>query len=165
MAIVGGRLVKANAGYTRPANTTAYTANSTVADSTTVPTVLTFASLARLGGGTGYITKARLLTDQAANVATFRLWLYSVAPTAINDGAAFTLRYADRASLVGSIDLGPLAQEGAGSTGALGIDATVRLSFVCASGSRALYGLLETRSVFTPASGQNIDIELTADTN
>lgn len=165
MATVGGRLARSSAAYTRPANTTAYAANSAVADSATTPTVLTFAGLARIAGGSGYITRARLVTDQAANVATFRLWLFSVAPVAINDGAAFTLLYATRANLVGSIDLGPLAQEGAGSTGAIGSDATVRLPFVCASGSRALYGLLETRSAFTPASGQNVDVELIADTN
>jgi hypothetical protein len=41
----------------------------------------------------------------------------------------------------------------------------VRLAFVCASASRDLYGMLETRDAFTPASGQKFTVELTLDQN
>jgi hypothetical protein len=162
---VGGNTAVVQAEFTRPADTTAYTAKDAVANSTSAPMVLTFANLARVTGGSGYITKARLMTNQSTNATRFRLHLYHTAPTAINDNAAWTLLWANRANRVGFIDFDSLQTEGSGSDAANALNSTVRLAFKCAVGSRALYGLLETLGAFTPASGQVFFLELSAENN
>lgn len=162
---VGGNMGVASAAITRPSNTDAYTAKDAVSDSTSAPTVLTFSDLARINGGSGYVTKARLLTNQSTNTTRFRLHLYHTAPTAINDNAAFTMLWANRANRVGYIDFDSQQTEGSGSDSSNALNTTIRLAFKCATGSRVLYGLLETLGAFTPASGQLFFIELTAENN
>ena len=54
---VGGKSVQKSASFTRPADTTAYAANDAIADSTTAPTLLSFANCANAVGGQGYIVK------------------------------------------------------------------------------------------------------------
>ena len=162
---VGGALVVATATFARPADTTAYAANDAVSNGD--PSVLmTFAGLARVAGGSGYITKARIVTDQSANTAAFRLWLYTISnPSVAADNAAFTLSWANRANRIGYIDFPALATEGTGSDSASALADTIRLAFQCAAGSQALYALLETKSAFTPANAQNFYVELTAEQN
>jgi len=165
IANVGGLMAVASATFSRPANTDAYAAKDAVSDSTTAPTVLNFADLARENGGSGYITKARLITNQSTNVARFRLHLYHTAPTAINDNAAFTLLWANRSNRIGYLDFDACQTEGSGSDAANALNTTIRLAFDCAAADRDLYGLLETLDAFTPASGQSFHIELTGDIN
>ena len=158
---VGGNGAVVAATFTRPANVTAYASKDTVSDSTGSPTVLTFTNVARVNAGTGYIVKARIMTDQSTNVARYRLHLFSVAPTAINDNAAWTLLWANKEERIGHIDFDGCQTEGTGSDCANAVNATVRLHFVAAT--RTLYGLLESLDAFTPASGQNYYIELSAE--
>lgn len=165
VALTVGQIVVVSAAFTRPADTTAYAAQDAVADSTSAPTVRTFTAAARVNGGSGYIMKARLMTDQSTNTARLRLHLYNAAPTAINDNAPQTLLWANRAARVGVITFNALATEATGSTGAETLDIVDRLPFVCAGGDSNLYGLLETLDTFTPASGQNFYLELTIDQN
>jgi hypothetical protein len=162
---VGGRSVLVSAAFARPADTSAYAALDAVSNSTSAPAVLTFTNLARIAQGSGYITKARLVTDQVGNTARFRLHLYHTAPTAINDNAALTLLWNARDKRIGHIDFDPLATEGSGSDAASALNAILRLPFNCAASDRNLYGLLQTKDIFTPASGQNFFIELAADLN
>lgn len=162
---VGGNTVAVSVEFSRPADTTAYAARDAVANSTSSPTVLTFSNIARVNAGSGYITKARLMTDQSTNTARFRLHLYRTAPTAINDNAAWTLLWANRANRIGFIDFSALQTEGTGSDAANALNTDIRLAFVCATASRALYGMLETLDAFTPASGQQFMIELSAEAN
>ena len=164
VAVVGSTVV-ASAAFARPANTTAYTALNTVSDSVSAPTLLTFAAVARIAAGTGYITKARLLTDGAGTVARFRLHLFHTAPTQINDGSPFTALYANRSAGIGRIDFDACITEGTGSTAAGSLNTAVRLAFGCDAGLQAIYGILESLDPFTPASGQNFFIELTAEQN
>jgi len=152
------------ASFARPADTTAYAINDAVSDSTSAPTILTFANAARANGGSGYIVKAELCTDQAACVAAFRLHLFTTIVTPYNDNAAYTALYANRASRVGYIDFPAVAQEGAGSTSAFALWLG-QLLYVCDAAATSLYGLLETKSIFTPASAQAFNIKLGVDRN
>lgn len=161
---VGGRTVVVSASFTRPANTTAYAAKDVVSNSTSSPVVITFSNVSRISGGSGYITKVRLMTDQSTNVAAFRLHLFNTSPTAINDNDPFTLLWANRSSRVGYVDFDNMTTEGTGSDSATTLNKDIRLAF-SASGSRDIFGILETNSVFTPASGQNFFIELTVELN
>ena len=47
---VGGKSVQKSASFTRPADTTAYAANDAIADSTSEPTLLSFANCANANG-------------------------------------------------------------------------------------------------------------------
>lgn len=168
-SVVGGTLAFVAASFTRPANVTAYSANQTVSNSTSTPAVMTFTNLARVIGGSGYIVKARIITDQSTNVARFRLHLFHTAPTAINDGSAFTTLWANRATTVGVISFAAAGTEGAGSDSAYALltsgSGNLPIPYVCDAADRNLYGILETLDAFTPASGQNIQVELTVDNN
>jgi hypothetical protein len=162
---IGGRTIVVAASFSRPPNTTPYNALAAVSNSVSAPAVITFANIARIAQGSGYITKARTLTDLSSITPRLRLQLYNAAPTAINDGSAQTLLWANRLIRIGYIDFDALTTEGSGSDAAGALNTAIRLAFNCASGDRNLYGLLETRDPFTPASGQDIFIELTAELN
>lgn len=155
---------------TRPANTDAYAAKDVVSDSTSAPTVLTFANFARVNQGSGIIVRARLMTDQKTCTAGFRLHLFHTAPTAINDNSPYLLLYANAANRIGMIDFPAMTSEDStNSTAAAtmrpssdGSYGTPNLWYQAAAASRAIYGVLETTSAFTPASGQKFFIELAA---
>jgi len=162
---VGGRMTAVAVTLTRPADTIAYAAKDAVSNSTSAPTVLTFADMARINAGSGYIVKARLMTNQSTNTARFRLHLYHTTPTAINDNAAHTLLWANRVNRIGYVDLPAMQTEGSGSDAANSQNDTIRMPFVCAAGGRSVFALVETLDIFTPANGQIFYIELTPDQN
>jgi hypothetical protein len=159
-----GLIVPVSATIARPANATAYAAGNSV--NATSPANLSFANAARFNGGSGYIPEAKLMTDQAANTASFRLHLYNAAPTAIADQAAMTVLYANDGSYQGYIDFLSLATENTGTgVAAFSINFSPKISFVCGASSTTLYGQLEALTAFTPTSGQNFYVELKCDQN
>jgi hypothetical protein len=163
---VGGTLVNVAAGeLTRPADTTAYAAKDVISDSTSAPTVLTFTGVARASGGSGYITKARIMTDLKTWTGRMRLHLFDTSPTAINDNSPFLLLYANKATRIGVIDFTTAATEDAtNSTGAEVINDLVRLPYVTTGGAN-IFGILEVLEAATPASGQKFYVQLTCDQN
>ena len=161
---VAGNMSSASATLTRPSDTTAYAAKDVVTDSTSSPTVLEFSDIANVVGGSGYIVKAILLTNQSTNTSRFRLHLYHTAPTAINDNSPFTLLWANRVNRIGYLDFVACSTEGTGSDMAQSQSDTVRLPFIT-SATKHLYGLLESLDAFTPASAQLFYIVLNADVN
>jgi len=162
--ITGTQCAILTASFARPADTTAYAVNDAVANSTSAPTIMTLANAGRVIGGSGYIVKAELCTDQAACVAAMRMHLFTTSVTPYNDNAAYTSLYANRASRIGYIDFPALAQEGAGSTSAFALWIG-QLLYVCAAADTSLYWLLETKTAFTPASAQNFNIKIGVDRN
>ena len=54
---VGGKSVQKSASFTRPADTTAYAANDAIADSTSAPTLLSFANCANATVGRATLLK------------------------------------------------------------------------------------------------------------
>lgn len=157
----GGETITAE--FTRPSDTTAYGANDVVGYTGSADTTL-LAAIFRENGGTGYVIKAELWTDQAANVSPFRLYLFNVEPTPIADNSAFTLLYADISKCVGYIDFANMSQEGSGSTGAMAL--WTGQMFVKADASADdLYAVLVTKAAFTPASAQKFTIRVSMDRN
>jgi hypothetical protein len=162
------RAASASAPITRPADTAVYAIKDVV--STAGGAILTFADLVTVNGGSGIITKALLLTSQKTNTAAYRLHLFNAAPVAIADNAPFTLLYAHATTRVGAIDFPAAATEdatnstaaGASRPSADGASTPPNLWFKCAASSKALYGILETIAVFTPASAQTYYIEIAA---
>ncbi len=163
-AVVATKCAILAASFTRPSDTTAYAVNDAVSNSTSAPAILTFANAARVAGGSGYIVKAELCTDQAACTAAFRLHLFTASVIPNNDNAPYPSLYTNRLSRVGYIDFPAVSQEGGGSTSAFALWVG-QLLYVCDAASTSLYGLLETKSIFTPASAQNFTLSLGVDKN
>ena len=158
MAVVGVEI-------TRPNDSFAYGANDSVNTSTSVPTMITFAGLARIIGGTGYITNVRMIKSTATVTnANFRLWLYNQAITPVNDNAPFTLLYANAAKRLGYVDL-VMTTEGTGSDSASCFLANVNMKFDTQANSTSIFGLLETKAAYAPGAQEKFYIELTADQN
>lgn len=165
---VGTNCAILTATFTRPADTTAYAALDAVSNSTSAPTIMTFAGAARSVGGSGYIVKAELCTDLATCTAYFRLHLFTLSTIAAkNDNAQYDSLWTSRNARVGFIDFPACAQEGTGSTSAFAIviPSSGTLPYVCDVADTALYGLLQTRSIWTPASAQNFNLKLMVDKN
>jgi hypothetical protein len=156
-----GYQIVTNTSFTRPANTTAYAANGVVANSTTAATVLTFTGAGRANGRSGIILSARHIKQSTTTSgATYRLYLYTVSPTAINDASQFTLLYSTRTSQIGYIDLNHVGG-GTGSDSTLGLTPFTNLPFTCDAASSSLFGILTVTQAYTPASAEQHFIELT----
>jgi hypothetical protein len=161
--ISGGVTVAAE--FTRPADVLAYVANDVVANSTGAPLVLSFAGAVRAPGGSGYVVKALLETNQSAQVQRMRLHLFHTAPAAQNDNAPYSLVWANRTKRIGHIDFGALSTEGAGSDSSRSLNKDDRLQFTCQPGSTTIYGILQTLDGFVPASAQVFYPALSFDQN
>ena len=144
-----GSSVAVTATQTRPNNVTAYTALDVVG--TDPAANMTFAT--GLATGTGFVIfGARLRIDAAAipaGMTSFRLHLYTSAPTAIADNAAFGLIAGDRAKYLGYVEI----------SGVLGLGATLwaevdNINFTgkLAEASSTLYGVLQTVGAYTPTA-------------
>lgn len=144
---------------TRPADTTAYAAGDLIANSTTAGfvTPITFAGV----GSSGTITKWRLRTNRAASGTGWvaRLHLYRAVPTPSNgdNGAWLTNKAAD---WIGSLDAVMDTQftDGAAGNGTARVGPGI--TYDLGSATDTLYGLLETRSAYTPASGETFTPDL-----
>ena len=155
-----GLQVLTTASFTRPSDTTAYAAQDVVSNSTSAPSVLTFSAAAQTSGGTGLILSARHLKSSATTTgATYRLHLYRVAPTAINDNSPFTLLFANRANRIGFIDFNHQTG-GTGSDASNALTTFVNLPFVCDAASANIFGILTVTSAYTPTSAEQHFIEL-----
>jgi hypothetical protein len=150
--------------FARPGDTNAYAARDVIGSSPGV--VRALPNVGRFPGSSGYLTKIRFATDNKNAAPRIRAWFYSSAPGAIADNAPFALLYANRAQCIGYVDLPALAPEDAtGSDSSAAINADIRLAFALEAGSRDLYYVLETLDAFTPASGSNCFLEVTAELN
>ena len=148
---------------TRPADVTAYVANEVVSEATANATVWSFANIARVNGGSGYVVKGRVVTNLlTGQTQRLRLYLFNAAPTGnLNDNAANTEpKYADIAKMVGFVDFDALDNTQAGADSSENQRDDLRLSFTCGAASRTLSGILVTLDAFTPASGQKFTIIL-----
>jgi hypothetical protein len=143
--------------FTRPADTTAYASGDLVANSTTAGSVtpMTF-SVGRGGGAGGMIKRVRIVkSGTTATNAAFRLHLYTVSPTCANgDNGAWST--SGVAGYHGYMDV---AASLAFTDGCCGLAASAigtEINFTVAT----LYGLLEARAAYTPASGETFTVSL-----
>ena len=170
---VGGNTIIVGDETTRVSDGNAYTAGDAISATTsnTGTTPLRSLAVARVAGGSGYITKIRLMTDQVACVAQIRVHFYTVAAPAavvVGDNVPMTLMYANKAQRIGHVDLTALTTStvvGSTSDAAVTNDLTTRLAFKCANGDQNIYYRLETLTTFTPNSEQHFYIELAVESN
>jgi hypothetical protein len=142
-----GRCYRSTATITRPANTTPYTAGDVIGD-TGGSAIITLADIGSSGGFV-QIQSVRLQIHSGTlptGMTGLRLHLYSTAPTAIADNAAWDLPAGDRASYMDYIDL-PTPTD-FGSTLFTKVDFAGNL-LKLAAGSTSLFGLLQTTTAAT----------------
>lgn len=167
---VGGKTVMVSGELTRVGggDTNAYAANDVVSNSTTTTTPVEIANLARINGGSGYITGARLTTNQKSITPRFRVHLFSSNDaTLAGDNLPHKELYADISKRIGSFDL-PNMATGADSTNSdmsRALDFNLRIPFHCGANTKSIWYVLETLDAFTPTSGQKFTLTLNAELN
>jgi hypothetical protein len=138
---------------TRPSDTPTYTALDVMSESASSGTDWDF-DLIGPSAGKVVFTRATLRVDLAAvtsGMTTFRMHLYSSAPTAINDDAAYDLPSADRAKYLGYITLPQPVDLGAtlwSDTETNGLPIRLQATLVGTS----VYGILQSVGGFVAAS-------------
>ena len=164
---VDGRGYRSTVSITRPSNTTTYTAGDVigVADSGTPANAgSAIHTLTNAGPSGGFIllqSAALLFSDAAviANMAGFRVHLFSSSPGAVLDNAAFDLVSGDRAAYMGFFEL-PTPID-LGSSIYTQTDSIGRMVKLAAS-STSLFAEIETRGGYQPASGSTIELRINA---
>ena len=157
--------MSARAQFTRPANTTAYTAGDLVANDTTVGNVvpLQFSLPAAGRRRSGKVKNARLQkSSNTATNATFRLHLFTVAKTLTNgDNGALVVN--DYEGYIGSIALS-VATGGILIAGANVITAhSSATDFNFQPTGSIIYGYLEATGAYAPASGEVFVVDIDVD--
>jgi hypothetical protein len=158
---VAGATVAPSASFTRPADTTAYAAGDLVANSTVAASVVPLSwTAARVPAGSGMVRRARLKKSGTAVAnASFRLHLYGADPSAASgitngDNGAWLTK---ESGYLGSFDCdmsGATGRAFSDSAEVLGVPAVgTEVNFSLASG-QAVYGLLEARAAYAPASAE-----------
>ena len=143
--------------FTRPADTNAYTSGDLVANSTTAASVVPLEFLGcSFGGGGTRIEGARIRkTTNTTTNASFRLHLFSSAPTVATtgDNGVFGTVVTGAANYLGGFDV---STDRFFADGAAGSGTSLRgtpLNVVLPSGS-TIYGLLEARGAYNPGNAE-----------
>lgn len=154
------QITNPSASFTRPGDTTAYTANDLIANSTTAGSVvpLTF-SLGNSFPGSSYrLTRIRMTKSGTTPpaTATMRLHLYQALPVCANgDNGAFSTNQA--ANWLGVIDVTSMI---AFTDGCTGTGSATAGSEMFIKGPAALYGLIQVLAAYTPASAEIFTVTL-----
>ena len=145
-----------SANFTRPADTTAYASGDLVANSTTVGSVvpMTFARVTKGGGQSAQIRRVGITkTGTSITNTTVRVHLFSVLPTLSTNGDNGAITIATGAAgYLGQVDV---VINQAFTDGAAGW-----LTTEINTNALTLYGLLEARGAWTPASAEVITVIL-----
>lgn len=158
-AIAATKVITAN--FTRPSDTTAYAADDAVTDSTSAPTVITFANAARANGGSGLIVGAVLVKSTNDSTGeSFDLLLADTTFAATNDNAAFAMSDAEARTLLGVVNFASATNTGANNRAYIGILPNGPIPFVCGAASTSLFGGLVARGAYAPANAERFDIRL-----
>lgn len=146
----------------------ACSAGDILSESTSAGTAWTFSAIARLNGGSGYITKVHAICETTALTPRLVVFIFTVAPTSeLDDNKANTaLLHADLANYVGKIDLPAMEDIGTGDSEAVATPSTVGnlpMAFTCASDADDLYAVVATRDIVTPTATNDLVLRLTVE--
>lgn len=150
------------ASFVRPNDTTAYTANDLVANSTTAALVvpMSFPTGNSTGIGQFRINRARLVKSSTGVgvTATFRINLYETSPTAANgDNGAWSTDQA--AHWLGNIDIASMLAftDGAAGTGSLpaGSEGLIKMQ-----AGKTIFGLLVALGAYVPVAQETFTVTL-----
>jgi hypothetical protein len=132
--------------------------------------MIEFANLARVNGGSGYITGISLITDKKSITPAWRLHFFNASDATVPaDNAIFYEVYeSNKTKKLGYYDLPAMttAADATNSTMSRTLDmTTVRFPFKCAAATRSIWVALETLTSFIPANSQKFYLTLYAELN
>jgi hypothetical protein len=165
---VSGSLVRVDTEFTRPANTTNYTAGDAVSNSTGATTIITLANAVRAVGASAYIVRVAVYTDKISITPRFRVHFYNASDATLAvDNAGFKELYTETAKHLGYVDLPNLvtARDTAASTMSTAANSSVRLPIVAGGATRDIYAALETLDAFAPNNAQKFMLSVHVDNN
>jgi len=147
---------------TRPANTTAYTAQDEVATTGTAPVSI---AVSRVTGQTGIITGARLIySSNPAAAPGFRLLLFSATVTAAGDNSPLNLSDGDAALYLGLIDFSDTQAGGSATNANLMASGAPKAPITVTTDT--VFGLLIATNGFTPiAASETVKIAILTEQN
>lgn len=156
--------------FTRPADTTQYSAGDAVSDNATTPTAATFVltGMAGISRGGGKITGVWLhKSDQDLTGADFDVYFFDTQPAAAGweDNAAIAITDAEWKQCVGFVQLTAAADGVSVVTGDLFGKTNLDIAYQCASGSTSLYPVIVARGTYTPASGETFTLRVGVEVN
>lgn len=155
------KIIEVQSSFTRPADTTAYTANDLVANSVTAGSVipLTFG----LGYGQNFkIFQAKIKFNSATNTnGKFLIHLYGSSPTVTNgDNGAWL---STESSYFGNIAVDSTTQTFSDSSKGIGtyVNTSVEVPMLIqADNNYKFYGLLQATAAYTPTSAEVFTVSL-----
>lgn len=151
-----------SATFTRPADTTQYTAGDSVADNATTPTAATFTLLGM--GNSGRITSVTLhKSDQDQTGADFDVYFFDTQPAAAGyeDNAAIAITDAEWKQCIGFVQLTAAADVVSVVTGDLYNKTNLDLPYQTLTNNN-LYFVIVARGTYTPASAEAITLRVGA---
>ena len=161
-------LKRITAVFTRPADTTQYSAGDVVGPA--VAACQTFALAARYPGGGGRILEILLSVDlELITTATFRLHFFNTTLTPQADNAAFTGLSTNPATYLGYVDPPILVTQAGGTFAAIrhsaGVSATSAMPFnyQCLAGSQSIFMVITALGTYTPKNAGIIRTTLTVE--
>jgi hypothetical protein len=154
---VDGKAYRSVVSFNRPADASGYTAGDVVGGASSA--IHTFSGIGPAGGFA--IAQSASLAIGASSVpagmASFRLHLFSSSPAAVADNAVFSVASGEIGSYMGYLDFpAPI------DLGEVLFSQTdyIGRQIKLADGQTSLFGELETRGAYTPASGTFYQIRL-----
>jgi len=155
------KIIEAVANFTRPSDTTAYTSGDLVANNTTAGSVAPLTFSISYGRGFKLQRVTLLKTSTTVTDAQFRLHLYKDSPTvAGGDNAAWSSIVA---GYLGYIDIDgqtPAFTDDAMASGVPISNSVYAPMSILTDVDQKLYGLLEARDTYGPASAEVFTVTL-----
>jgi hypothetical protein len=155
--------------FTRPSDTTQYSAGDVVGPVTT-PAAMSFPLAARQNGGSGRIMELLLAFDlETITTATFRLHFFNAVLTPAADNAAFTGVSTNPASYLGYVDPPILVTQAGGTLGQIRhtVNSTTTsglpFNYQCADGGSGLWVVITALGTYTPKSAGIVRLSLTVE--
>ncbi len=152
------------AGFTRPGDTTTYTAGDVVSNSTSSPSVITFANAVRSNAAGGVLNSVYMVDNANQTLpGVFELWLFHTTVTATNDNSAWNISDANMLNAIGVVPLSAsyLGNTGSGTAGnRVFMAPSLGIPFRCAAGATSLYGVLIARNAYVPVDSENFFFQL-----
>lgn len=150
--------------YSDFALTTPVAGNSNYTSGGAVARAWRFPNIARVLGGSGFLTKIVALSDNAADTAAIRAHIFKIPatlpPTIPLDNAVWSPAYADMANYSGYVDLSPLYAPGSSPTGSAAYAEWLgQLYAVANSGLRDFLIVCQNLTANTPVSGSKLTLK------
>lgn len=158
LPVAGGKIIASETSFTRPSDTTTYASGDAVNNSTSAPTVLTFANIVRASGLGGVIESATMILSTRATLAgVFELWLFDTTVTMTNDNTAWGISDANLNTSIGCIYFS-LRNDGDASSNCIYQATNIGIAYKCTTTS--LFGALVVRNAYVPGNGEVFTIRL-----